>query len=704
MFEPLVLLFLLPSLIDTAPLDTRAQVLRQDSTEQPTDLVQGNVTQLPTGSTFVSNYFNCSGLVSSPDPSWYMGPTKVVTSTKVENARQSCYEAANVVCGNFSVDGESHMGQWTNSTFGDCWVGIFYPPKAIGHPPSKQRCLEQIFGPMIDTCVNQTGTLPSAPAGNLAATAPDGSLVYRHYDEASINIKGGDQDISQGWVYDANWPAYLVMSVNESRKYFPSADTATAPPVPSLSYSDNRFASLCNIWDPNAACNKQLTAAQPPMPATTQGSPQVSYNYGSGSTSTSRKRIGRGRETRAKRQEVTAETDPSDDSTEATTQDPSDPYLFDLNDPPAYNLTNPAYRPPPGGSSSGTSSGANYGVGSSGSVSKGWGDLTSPSSATGSFSSLGILTTLAKRYSRLTARSQYRNPRSVTLKERNSTANDTTDAVTAAAIAAQQQRQNSGTHSPIPWNYDGLMNPGQPGSNKPTNPGLSSSTNYGGSGHSTGTNSAEGSSGEKSKRQNISPFNPSAESLFKPADIVSPGQARPISPINLSSELYNPAAQAYRPAPATPAVDYVPGTLSSSTGGSSGGSAGSGGNNGEGASTGKNRRQNISPFSSSASSLFTPADPSKQGPGSVTPISPISLSSTLYNPNAQVYRPAPGTPATENVPGTLSDNSGAASSGSISGSSSGSGGSSTGGNTGHKIREYSETSVTGRRVAKTFEA
>ncbi len=516
-----------------------------------------------------------------------MGATKVVGSPEVVSARSSCYQAANVVCENFFLEGEQHLGQWTNSTFGDCWVGIFYPKKAIGPPPSKERCLQQIFAPMIDTCVNQTDTLPTAPAGELATTEADGSLVYRHYDEASINIKGGEQDISKGWVFDPNWPAYLVMSVNESLNYTPSADTATAPPQKQLSFEDNRFSAVCNIWDPNAACNKALTNAQPAMPDIVQGPPRVSYNYGAGAVGGTVYQKSKVRKSKSKRQIDTAAV------------------------------------------------------------------------------------------------------QEVVVEATNSTENRTLNAVSAAALAAQAQLEDAKADSPIPLNYDGLLNPGPPGADAPYNPSLVSGPDDLGSGVSTGSNYAEGSTGakDKSKRDMRVPF-AAPKGLFKPAAATTPGEVKEISPINLSGSLYDPKSptnQLYNTAPGNSAVSTTgtnaPGTLSGATGTTGSGTGNSGGNFGEGVSSRSlQNRQLISPFSLS-SSPFTPADPSKQKLGSSGSISPITSSSTLYDPSRQVYKTASDTPAVDMVPDTLSSGSTGGTTNDVS-SATGSGG---GGNMGEGV-------------------
>ncbi|MCJ1227669.1 hypothetical protein MMC12_004325 [Toensbergia leucococca] len=167
------------------------------------DTSQGNVTRLPSNgtNTNLTTGFNCSSLISKPPANWYVNSTIVHkrqkdTKTVVVDGRASCVNAAQMVCDNFTAS--SQQGSWTNATYGGCWVGIFVPSTAKTLP-SSDRCTQQIFGPMIDTCINQT-------------------LVDEHqpYDEASYNISPHNTVVKGGWEYDKNWPSYLVMSTNES--------------------------------------------------------------------------------------------------------------------------------------------------------------------------------------------------------------------------------------------------------------------------------------------------------------------------------------------------------------------------------------------------------------------------------------------------------------------------------------------------------
>lgn len=116
---------------------------------------------------------------------------------------------------------------------------------------------------------------------------------------------------------------------------------------------------------------------------------------------------------------------------------------------------------------------------------------------------------------------------------------------------------------------------------------------------------------------------------------------------------------------------------------------------GEGVSSRANRRQNIGP--NMPDNLFKLA-PTQQGPDTTVSISPIGPNKVynLFDPNPQPYEPTQIRPVKPNGPGFLS--------GTLS---LGSGSSGVGtGNTGEGVsgRDYSESKVMSRRVAKTFEA
>lgn len=169
-----------------------------------TDTTTPNITRLPPTDRIITHGFNCSSLLDSPSPSYYIdsdlaanvfAPTSQIPNPL--NARQSCLRAAQSVCSSFSA-----TKSWTQASHGDCWVGIYNPPSAILNP-SPERCFDHIFGPMIDTCINQT----SAP---LIPASPENATLVRPYDEASYNFNDQSQR-------DGNYPTYLVMSTAEFR-------------------------------------------------------------------------------------------------------------------------------------------------------------------------------------------------------------------------------------------------------------------------------------------------------------------------------------------------------------------------------------------------------------------------------------------------------------------------------------------------------
>ncbi|MCJ1480899.1 hypothetical protein MMC06_001054 [Schaereria dolodes] len=188
------------------------------------------MTRLLTGDNTLTDGFNCSSLDSNPQTNWYINSTVASEpqgSTSITvNARDSCKEAAEVVCRELTSPTKNI---WMSETFGNCWVGVFVPSTAV-NLPSAERCMTEILGPMINTCVNQT-----------KVENPANGQYYQPYDEASLNVIPNNTVLRGGWEYDSNWPSYSVMTLAESRIL-----TASFPVLPAGAQTVENVAQSLN--------------------------------------------------------------------------------------------------------------------------------------------------------------------------------------------------------------------------------------------------------------------------------------------------------------------------------------------------------------------------------------------------------------------------------------------------------------------------
>ena len=206
---------------------------------ESTSLPSSETPKISPGDTVLTHGFNCSSLVMQPLSNWHINSSTLSAQhsdgSSLQSARASCLAAAMSTCLDFTLEASDSQGQyirnvWYNNTEGQCWVGIFYPENTTGPLPSYSQCLQDIFEPMINTCVNQTSGSASGPDSDLTTPYDEGSYNLNPLFPHSITSAPG-----HGFVYDLHWPGYLVMSTKEAEVFSSIADAALAdaegPPV-----------------------------------------------------------------------------------------------------------------------------------------------------------------------------------------------------------------------------------------------------------------------------------------------------------------------------------------------------------------------------------------------------------------------------------------------------------------------------------------
>ncbi|KAI9811768.1 MAG: hypothetical protein M1827_005313 [Pycnora praestabilis] len=232
------------------------------------DYALGNITQIKVGDS--ADSFHCSDLVTTPNPHFYMNGSALnitespaVQAATIATQQYNCTVAAALVCANFTT--ASYPGTWINQTYGNCWVGAILPKSGTVGPPSLQRCTNEIFGPIINTCVGQPRVFE------------DNAYVQPN-DEGSVNINGGE---TFGWLYDSRYPAFLVMSKTEAELNIPVPAVALGPTEVQV-YPVGHVPADSNYFNPPAKVSTTTVMLSVPTGTTGTGD-ETSTNTGVGS-------------------------------------------------------------------------------------------------------------------------------------------------------------------------------------------------------------------------------------------------------------------------------------------------------------------------------------------------------------------------------------------------------------------------------------
>ncbi|KAI9718380.1 MAG: hypothetical protein M1812_004101 [Candelaria pacifica] len=105
----------------------------------------------------------------------------------------NCSLAARDACAELSAD--SQLGVWQNATYGNCWVGAYLPSQVTDPLPSADTlsiCTDQVFKPMIETCIENPGYPDRADSAFLNVVVPP-------YGDSSYS-----------WFVDYTKPAFIV--------------------------------------------------------------------------------------------------------------------------------------------------------------------------------------------------------------------------------------------------------------------------------------------------------------------------------------------------------------------------------------------------------------------------------------------------------------------------------------------------------------